>query len=198
MRSYRDHNVSLEMATEIFSSRIGRKMGFPLLEVRGVIYGGKYGLIMDFLPDKADPSVENVEKLREALAFEEWLLNVDMKADHVLAKDGKGYIVDHGHALSTWKPTYFIQRIIHERVTKFDMWGAEDLRSGTEIIDSMPDAEVKDEMEGAFDEVMREAGCKLFTEENMKESVELNMRILTLRKEFLKKSIRMIKEGMYS
>ncbi|WP_054845971.1 hypothetical protein [Sulfuracidifex tepidarius] len=122
MREYKDHNVSLEIATEIFSSRIGRKMGFPLLEVKPFTFNDKYGIVMEYLTEMGHPNLQNIDKLRLAVAFEEWILNVDMKESHVMAKDGKGYIIDHGHALSTWKPTYMIQKIIHERVTKFDIW----------------------------------------------------------------------------
>ncbi|MUN28847.1 hypothetical protein [Sulfuracidifex metallicus] len=190
MRGYKDPNVSAELATEIFSSRIGRKMGFPLLEVKVIEFQGKFGILMEYLPEKAHPNLKNINLLRMALAFEEWILNVDMKEDHVLAKDEIGYVIDHGHSLSTWKPTYLLQELLYKRVSRFDMWSTyEHLKEGLEIIDGIKESEIKDEMEGAFDEILQSKACSLFTPTYAKEVVETNLKLLKLRKDFLKRDI---------
>jgi len=79
------HSV-YEIVSELFSSRLGIALGLPVLELKLV---GE-GLEMEYLPDSLEVNkISNLKQLQVSLPFEEWLLNIDLKEDHVRAKDGE-------------------------------------------------------------------------------------------------------------
>ncbi|AAY79651.1 hypothetical protein [Sulfolobus acidocaldarius] len=129
-----DIHSKYEVISELFASRIGRVLGMPVLDLEVT----SEGIMMDYLPDRATFEVKNLKELKRALAFEEWLLNIDLKEDHILSKNNYGYIIDHGHVLLAWKPLYYVQEILHKPVTRFKLWSdKESYLEGVEIIKSL-------------------------------------------------------------
>lgn len=183
----RDINVALEIVSELFASRIGKLMGLPILEVSLIKHGDEIGLLMDYLPDKAtEQNIYNLDEIKMSLAFEEWILNIDLKEDHVLSKNGKGFIIDHGHSLSAWKPLYYIIQIIDKKVSRFNLWASEDdFRDGIELLSSIDHNTISEILKESFSEVVESNFCKLFTREVAAEYMDLNIKILEKRMKYL-------------
>ncbi|ARM75075.1 hypothetical protein [Acidianus manzaensis] len=182
----KDVNVAYEIFAELVSSRLGSYMGFPLLELKIGEKDGKNGFFMEYLPEKADEKVNNLDELKSALAFEEVILNIDLKEEHVLAKDGKGYIIDHGHSFTAWKPLYYIQEIIDKKVARFNLWADIDsFLVGVEKIKSIDDKEIKEIMKYTAEEVHELNYCKLFTKMHKEETIDLSFRIFNYRRAIL-------------
>lgn len=122
-----------------------------------------------------------------SLAFEEWILNIDLKEDHVLSKNGKGFIIDHGHSLSAWKPLYYIIQIIDKKVSRFNLWANEDdFKNGIELLSSIDYNMILNTLKESFSEVVESNFCKLLTKQVIDEYTELNLKILEKRMEYLK------------
>ncbi len=137
---------------------------------------------MDYLPEKANQGISNIAEIKKSLAFEEWILNIDLKEEHVLAKENKGYIIDHGHAISAWKPLYYIAQIIDKRVTRFNLWAEEeDFSEGIELIKSVDSKIIKEVLKESFFEVQEANLCNMFTEQVAEEYFDLSLRILEKR-----------------
>ena len=126
-----------ELFSELFVSRLGNVLGIPVLEVSLT----HEGLVMEYLPRKVlSPSdIRNLAQIKKALPFEEWVLNIDLKQDHIMAdEEDNGYIIDHGHSLLSWKPLYYVYEIINKPVTRFNLWSDEyHFKEGVEIIRSL-------------------------------------------------------------
>lgn len=184
----KDVNVGYEIFAELAASRLGLYMGFPLLELKFGEKDSRKGFFMEYLPEKATEEVSNIHELRSALAFEETILNIDLKEEHVLAKDGKGYIVDHGHTFLAWKPLYFIQQIINSKVSRFNLWSDKDsFLLGVEKILSIDEREVKEILEYTAEDVLALKFCDLFDEKAKNEAIDLSFRIFTYRRNILEK-----------
>lgn len=184
----KDVNVAYEIFAELASSRLGLYMGFPLLELKIGEKNSQRGFFMEYLPERATEEVSNINELKSALAFEESILNIDLKEEHVLAKDGKGYIVDHGHAFLAWKPLYFIQQIINTKVTRFNLWSdKESFLAGVEKIVSIDEREVKEILEYTAEEIFALKISNLFDEKAKKEAIDLSFRIFNYRRNILDK-----------
>ncbi len=182
----RDVNVALEVFSELASSRLAHSLSYPLLELQLGEVEGEKGIFMEYLDEKASERVKNIQKVKEALAFEEWILNVDLKEEHVMAKDGLAYIIDHGHALTAWKPLYYIQQIINSRVTRFDLWSdAESFKEGVRNIRSVNYDDVKKVFQESAKEVLEANFCKLMSGQIAEENVDLSLRILKYRARIL-------------
>ncbi|MEM0363715.1 MAG: hypothetical protein QXH75_07955 [Sulfolobaceae archaeon] len=186
----RDINIALEIVSELFTSEIGNILGLPIPKISLVRYNGLLGLLMDYFPEKANEKVSNIKEIKRSLAFEEWILNIDLKEEHVLAKDGKAFIIDHGHALSAWKPLYYISQLIDKRVTRFNLWAEEtDFYEGIELINSLDFNIIKERLKDSFDQVLHSNLCSLFTRQIAEEYMNINMKILQKRLEFLNNAI---------
>jgi len=115
----RDINAKYEVIAELFSSRIGKILGMPILELKLT----DEGLEMKKLRKGGKDEIKNLNKLKKALPFEEWLFNIDLKEEHIMIdEEGIGYIIDHGHTLSAWKPLYYVVEIVNKPVTRFKLW----------------------------------------------------------------------------
>ncbi|ABP94769.1 hypothetical protein HA72_0594 [Metallosphaera sedula] len=180
----RDIHVALEISSEIFSSALGKSLGLPINEVELVkLDDGRYGLSMDRLEEFEGNNVTNLFELGMALPFEEFLLNVDLKREHVMAKDGKGLIIDHGHTLDAWKPLYYVEQILYNPVTRFDLWATRDsLQEGVEIVKGINVDEVSKTLREAMTRVMDTGICSLFTRQVMEEHLQISTKILRHRK----------------
>ncbi|QXJ30675.1 hypothetical protein [Saccharolobus shibatae] len=184
----RDINVALEIVSELFASRVGKLLDLPIPEVFLVKYGEETGLLMEYLPDKAsNENISNLDEIKMSLAFEEWILNIDLKEDHVLSKNGKGFIIDHGHSLSAWKPLYYIIQIIDKKVSRFNLWANEDdFKDGIDLLSSIDYNTISNILKESFSEVAESNFCKLLTKQIIDEQMELNLKILEKRMEYLK------------
>ncbi|MCH4814226.1 MAG: hypothetical protein QXY87_02465 [Saccharolobus sp.] len=184
----RDINVALEIVSELFASRVGKLLDLPIPEVFLVKYGEETGLLMEYLPDKAsNENLSNLDEIKMSLAFEEWILNIDLKEDHVLSKNGKGFIIDHGHSLSAWKPLYYIIQIIDKKVSRFNLWANEDdFKDGIDLLSSIDYNTISNILKESFSEVAESNFCKLLTKQIIDEQMELNLKILEKRMEYLK------------
>lgn len=180
----RDIHVALEISSEIFSSALGKSLGLPINEVELVkLDDGRYGLSMDRLEEFEGNNVTNLFELGMALPFEEFLLNVDLKREHVMAKDGKGLIIDHGHTLDAWKPLYYVEQILYNPVTRFDLWATRDsLQEGVEIVKGINVDEASKTLREAMTRVMDTGICSLFTRQVMEEHLQISTKILRHRK----------------
>ncbi|BBL46603.1 MULTISPECIES: hypothetical protein [Metallosphaera] len=180
----KDIHVALEISSEIFSSALGKSLGLPINEVELVkLDDGRYGLSMDRLEEFEGNNVTNLFELGMALPFEEFLLNVDLKREHVLAKDGKGLIIDHGHTLDAWKPLYYVEQILYNPVTRFDLWATRDsLQEGVEIVKGINVDEASKTLREAMTRVMDTGICSLFTRQVMEEHLQISTKILRHRK----------------
>ncbi|EZQ02078.1 MULTISPECIES: hypothetical protein [Acidianus] len=186
VRLYRDPHVAVEIVAELAASRLGSLAGFPVIEVELADLDGRKGIIMEYLPEKATKHSINISEIMEALAFEEVILNVDLKEEHVLAKNGKAYIIDHGHSFNAWKPLYFIQEIVSKRVTRFNLWSdKESFLRGVEKINSIDEKEVRKVVGEAVNDVVSFEVCKLFDDKLAKETIEISSRIFSFRKSIL-------------
>ncbi|ACP36251.1 conserved hypothetical protein [Sulfolobus islandicus Y.G.57.14] len=188
VKKERDINVALEIVSELFASKVGKLLGLPIPEVFLIEYGEETGLLMDYLPDKASKeNISNLDEIKMSLAFEEWILNIDLKEDHVLSKNGKGFIIDHGHSLSAWKPLYYIIQIIDKKVSRFNLWANEDdFKNGIELLSSIDYNMILNTLKESFSEVVESNFCKLLTKQVIDEYTELNLKILEKRMEYLK------------
>ncbi|AWR96596.1 hypothetical protein DFR86_02875 [Acidianus sulfidivorans JP7] len=185
-KSDKDVNVAYEIFAELVSSRLGLYMGFPLLELKIGEKNERKGFFMEYLSEKADENVNNIDDLKSALAFEEVILNIDLKEEHVLAKDGKGYIIDHGHSFLAWKPLYYIHQLIDKKVARFNLWSDTDsFLNGVEKIKSIDDREVKEIIRYTAEDVYSMNYCKLFTEKYKEEAIDLSFRIFNYRRSIL-------------
>ncbi|WP_238025414.1 hypothetical protein [Metallosphaera javensis (ex Hofmann et al. 2022)] len=180
----RDVHVALEISSELFSSVLGRSLGLPVNEVELVkLEDGKHALSMDRLEQFEGNNVTNLFELGMALPFEEFLLNVDLKREHVMAKDGKGLIIDHGHALDSWKPLYYVEQILYSPVTRFNLWATQDsLKEGVEIIKGINTDEISKTLRETMMRVMDAGICSLFTKQIMEEHLHISIKILKHRK----------------
>ncbi|WP_338599412.1 hypothetical protein V6M85_09885 [Sulfolobus tengchongensis] len=182
----KDINVALEIVSELFASKIGNILSLPIPQISLVRYGETIGLLMDYFPDKSTKNISNLGEIKRSLAFEEWILNIDLKEEHVLSKESKGFIIDHGHSLSAWKPLYYIVQILDKRVSRFDLWAnEEDFRDGIELIKSLDQTTIKNTLKESFNVVIESNVCKLFTKQIADEYMELNLRILEKRMKYL-------------
>ncbi|MFP3165604.1 MAG: hypothetical protein RXQ76_07155, partial [Acidianus sp.] len=182
----KDVNVAIEVFAELSASRLSKIMGFPLLDLKITEKEGKIGLLMDHLPEKADENVINIDKIRSALAFEEVILNIDLKEEHVLSKEKIAYIIDHGHSFNAWKPLYYIQEIIDKKVSRFNLWSnREKFMEGVEIINSVDDKNILEILRDTAEEVYQYNFCKLFDRKAMEETIDLSFRIFRYRKRIL-------------
>ncbi len=178
----KDINVAVEVFAELSSSKLGRYLGYPILELEIVEKDGEKGFAMEYLPDKAIPTALNIEKLKEALAFEEWVLNIDLKEDHVLMKNNNAYIIDHGHTLTAWKPLYYIQQIINSKVSRFNLWSDyESFYSSVENIKSVDFNVIEKILRETAKEILDLNFCSLYTQSVANENIELSLRILKYR-----------------
>jgi hypothetical protein len=180
----RDVNVALEVAAELFSSRVGRKLSLPVPEVYlERIEGDDFALLMDLLEERRGRVPNNVRELGASLPFEEWILNVDLKEEHVMLRGDEGMIVDHGHSLSAWKPLYYIMELNSRPVTRFDLWADESsISEGLEILNSVDLREVELELRRAMREVLDAGFCNLFSPEVMEDHIKISTWILKERK----------------
>ncbi|BDC18166.1 hypothetical protein [Acidianus sp. HS-5] len=186
IKSFKDVNIAIEIFAELSASRMSKIMGFPLLELEITEKDGKLGLLMDHLPDKANENVVNIDKIKSALAFEEVILNIDLKEEHVLAKEKVAYIIDHGHSFNAWKPLYYIQEIIDKKVSRFNLWSNwEKFMEGVEIINSIDDKNVLEILRDTAEEIYQHNFCKLFDRKAVEETVDLSFRIFRYRKRIL-------------
>ncbi|MCY0882859.1 MAG: hypothetical protein OWQ50_03435 [Acidianus infernus] len=186
VKSFKDVNVAIEIFAELSASRLSKIMGFPLLDLKITEKEGKIGLLMDHLPEKANESVINIDKIRSALAFEEVILNIDLKEEHVLSKERIAYIIDHGHSFNAWKPLYYIQGIIDKKVSRFNLWSnREKFMEGVEIINSVDDKNILEILRDTAEEVYQYNFCKLFDRKAMEETIDLSFRIFRYRKRIL-------------
>ncbi|MUM65408.1 hypothetical protein D1867_09185 [Acidianus infernus] len=186
VKSFKDVNVAIEIFAELSASRLSKIMGFPLLDLKITEKEGKIGLLMDHLPEKANESVINIDKIRSALAFEEVILNIDLKEEHVLSKERIAYIIDHGHSFNAWKPLYYIQEIIDKKVSRFNLWSnREKFMEGVEIINSVDDKNILEILRDTAEEVYQYNFCKLFDRKAMEETIDLSFRIFRYRKRIL-------------
>lgn len=186
VKKEKDVNIALEIASELFASRLGRILNLPILEISLIKFEGIQGLLMEYLPEKASEKVINIKDIKRSLAFEEWILNIDLKEEHVLSKDNKGYIIDHGHALTAWKPLYYIVQIIDKRVTRFNLWAnEEDFSEGLELIKSLDFNIIRNVLNESFNDVLEANFCKLFTKQVANEYLELSLKILEKRLKIL-------------
>lgn len=178
----------MEIVSELFASKVGKLLDLPIPEVFLIEYGEETGLLMDYLPDKASKeNISNLDEIKMSLAFEEWILNIDLKEDHVLSKNGKGFIIDHGHSLSAWKPLYYIIQIIDKKVSRFNLWANEDdFKNGIELLSSIDYNMILNTLKESFSEVVESNFCKLLTKQVIDEYTELNLKILEKRMEYLK------------
>ncbi|AWR98958.1 hypothetical protein [Metallosphaera hakonensis] len=180
----KDVHVALEIASELFSSRLGIALGLPINETELMEFEpGKYALSMDRLEEVGGNVVTNIRELGMSLPFEEFLLNIDLKKEHVMMKHGKGYIIDHGHALDAWKPLYYVEQILYSPVTRFNLWATEDtLKEGVEIVKGINIDEAIKELRASMKSVMEAKICDLFTKEVMEEHLNISSKILRSRK----------------
>ncbi|AEE95116.1 hypothetical protein [Acidianus hospitalis] len=186
VKSFKDVNVAIEVFAELSASRLSKIMGFPLLDLKITEKEGKIGLLMDHLPEKADENAINIDKIRSALAFEEVILNIDLKEEHVLSKEKIAYIIDHGHSFNAWKPLYYIQEIIDKKVSRFNLWSnREKFMEGVEIINSVDDKNILEILRDTAEEVYQYNFCKLFDRNAMEETIDLSFRIFRYRKRIL-------------
>jgi hypothetical protein len=186
VKSFKDVNVAIEVFAELSASRLSKIMGFPLLDLKITEKEGEIGLLMDHLPEKADENVINIDKIRSALAFEEVILNIDLKEEHVLSKEKIAYIIDHGHSFNAWKPLYYIQEIIDKKVSRFNLWSnREKFMEGVEIINSVDDKNILEILRDTAEEVYQYNFCKLFDRKAMEETIDLSFRIFRYRKRIL-------------
>lgn len=186
VKKEKDVNIALEIASELFASRLGRILNLPILEISLIKFEGTQGLLMEYLPEKASEKVTNIKDIKRSLTFEEWILNIDLKEGHVLSKDNKGYIIDHGHALTAWKPLYYIVQIIDKRVTRFNLWAnEEDFSEGLELIKSLDFNIIRNVLNESFNDVLEANFCKLFTKQVANEYLELSLKILEKRLKIL-------------
>lgn len=186
VKKEKDVNIALEIASELFASRLGRILNLPILEISLIKFEGIQGLLMEYLPEKASEKVINIKDIKRSLAFEEWILNIDLKEEHVLSKDNKGYIIDHGHALTAWKPLYYIVQIIDKRVTRFNLWAnEEDFSEGLELIKSLDFNIITNVLNESFNDILEANFCKLFTKQVANEYLELSLKILEKRLKIL-------------
>lgn len=186
VKKEKDVNIALEIASELFASRLGRILNLPILEISLIKFEGIQGLLMEYLPEKASEKVINIKDIKRSLAFEEWILNIDLKEEHVLSKDNRGYIIDHGHALTAWKPLYYIVQIIDKRVTRFNLWAnEEDFSEGLELIKSLDFNIIRNVLNESFNDVLEANFCKLFTKQVSNEYLELSLKILEKRLKIL-------------
>jgi hypothetical protein len=186
VKSFKDVNVAIEVFAELSASRLSKIMGFPLLDLKITEKEGKIGLLMDHLPEKADENVVNIDKIRSALAFEEVILNIDLKEEHVISKEKIAYIIDHGHSFNAWKPLYYIQEIIDKKVSRFNLWSnREKFMEGVEIINSVDDKNILEILRDTAEEVYQYNFCKLFDRKAMEETIDLSFRIFRYRKRIL-------------
>jgi hypothetical protein len=186
VKSFKDVNVAIEVFAELSASRLSKIMGFPLLDLKITEKEGEIGLLMDHLPEKADENVINIDKIRSALAFEEVILNIDLKEEHVLSKEKIAYIIDHGHSFNAWKPLYYIQEIIDKKVSRFNLWSnREKFMEGVDIINSVDDKNILEILRDTAEEVYQYNFCKLFDRKAMEETIDLSFRIFRYRKRIL-------------
>ncbi|AOL16293.1 hypothetical protein BFU36_05785 [Sulfolobus sp. A20] len=186
VKNEKNIHIALEIVSELFASKIAKILNLPILDVTLTKFKNSMGLLMDYLPEKADQRISNIAEIRKSLAFEEWILNIDLKEEHVLAKENKGYIIDHGHAISAWKPLYYIAQIIDKRVTRFNLWAEEeDFSEGIELVKSIDNKTIKELLRESFSEVQEANFCKLFTGQVAEEYFDLSLRLLEKRASIL-------------
>ncbi|MBW9141890.1 MAG: hypothetical protein K1T65_09470 [Candidatus Aramenus sp.] len=186
VKKEKDVNVALEVFSELASSRLAQRLSYPLLTLELKEVNGEKGIEMEYLGERATRGAKNLQKVKEALAFEEWILNVDLKEEHVLAKDGFAYIIDHGHSLTAWKPLYYVQQIIDSSVTRFNLWSdKESFMEGVRNIRGVNYDEVRKVLLDSAKEVLDANFCKLMTSQVAEENVELSLRILKYRARIL-------------
>lgn len=181
-KNEKDINVAIEVFSELSSSKLGRYLGYPILDLEITEKDGEKGFIMEYLPEKAIPTVSNIEKLKEALAFEEWTLNIDLKEDHVLMKDNNAYIIDHGHTLTAWKPLYYIQQVINSKVSRFNLWSDyESFYSGVRNIKSIDFITIEKILKETSREILDLNFCSMYTQSVANEHIDLSLKILKYR-----------------
>lgn len=174
-----DINAKYEVIAELFSSRIGKILDMPVLD----LIPKEEGLAMMHLRTREE-RVKNLEKIKRALPFEEWLLNIDLKEDHIMVdEDGNGYIIDHGHTLSAYKPLYYVFNILDRSVTRFKLWSdIMSYKEGVEIVRSLDCTYTKIYLKETANEVSHL--LKLSTEE-INDFVNVSSKILEHRKKIL-------------
>lgn len=180
----KDVHVALEISAELFSSELGKQLGLPINEVELVDLGNEgFALSMDHLEELKEQDIKNYFDLGKTLPFEEFLLNVDLKREHVMMRDGKGYIIDHGHALDAWKPLYYVEQIIQSPVTRFDLWATDDaLKEGVEIIKTIEIEEVTRTLRKSMESVLDAKICAVFNKQALEDHLSISKKILKHRK----------------
>jgi len=176
----RDINAKYEVIAELFSSRIGKILGMPILELKLT----DEGLEMKKLKKGGKDEIKNLNKLKKALPFEEWLLNIDLKEEHIMIdEEGIGYIIDHGHTLSAWKPLYYVVEIVNKPVTRFKLWSdSESFKEGVEIVRSLDCKDVRIYLKETANEVSHLLNLK---SEEIDDFVSISSKILEHRNKIL-------------
>ena len=175
-----DINTKYEVIAELFSSRIGKILDMPILELTLT----EEGIVMKMLKKKEGKEIRNLDKLKRALPFEEWLLNIDLKEEHVMIdEENNAYIIDHGHTLSAWKPLYYVIEIINKPVTRFKLWSDTDnFKEGVEIIRSLDCEHTKIYLRETANEVSHLLNLK---NDEILDFVNISSKILEYRKKIL-------------
>jgi len=176
-----DINTKYEVVAELFSSRIGKLLDVPILELKPT----DEGIAMKMLKRRGDrKGIRNLEKIKRALPFEEWLLNIDLKEEHVMIdEEDNAYIIDHGHTLSAWKPLYYVVEIVNKPVTRFKLWSdADNFREGVEIVRSLDCEHTKIYLKETANEVSHLLNLK---SDEITDFVDISSRILEHRKKIL-------------
>ncbi|BFH72877.1 hypothetical protein SJAV_08210 [Sulfurisphaera javensis] len=175
-----DINTKYEVIAELFSSRIGKILDMPVLEVTAK----NEGMIMKQLEKKSNGNVKNLKKIKRALPFEEWLLNIDLKEEHVMDdEENNAYIIDHGHTLSAWKPLYYVVEIINKPVTRFKLWSdLESYKEGVEIVKSLDCDHTRIYLKETANEVAHLFKLK---DDEINDFVNISSKILEYRKKIL-------------
>lgn len=183
----RDVNVALEIASELFSSSVGRDLGLPIPEVHlEKVNGNRFGLVMERLEERAGRLPSNVRELGASLPFEEWILNTDLKEEHVMLNGDRGFIIDHGHSLSAWKPLYYIMELNSKPVARFNLWADESsIKEGVEVLNSVNLREAEERLRKSMEEVLKAGFCKLFSSQVMEDHLKISRWILKERKQLV-------------
>lgn len=174
-----DINTKYEIIAELFSSRVGKMLNMPVLEV----IAKDEGLVMKLLSKRSEGFPINIKEIKRALAFEEWLLNIDLKEEHIMEDNMHYYIIDHGHTLSAWKPLYYVLEILNKPVTRFKLWSDFDsYKEGVELIRSLDCNETRTILKESANEV---ANMFKMKNEEINDFVDISSKILEYRKRIL-------------
>ena len=143
-----------EFFSEVFASRMGKELGLPVLDIRVTEEGLKMKRLSRSVRDVND--VKNSSQVKKTLPFEEWILNIDLKEDHVMVdEEGYAFVIDHGHSLLAWKPLYYVYEIIGKSVTRFKLWSDKaHYREGVEIVRSVDKQSWKTILKESVNEVL--------------------------------------------